>query len=76
MGNNDNENALEAFEYNVKHYPNSANVYDSLGETFEKTGNINAAKENYQMAVNNGEKLNDRNVEIYKKNLKRVTILK
>ena len=76
LGNNDNENAFEAFKYNVKHYPNSANVYDSLGETFEKTGNMNAARDNYQLAVNNGGKSNDRNLEIYKKNLKRVSISK
>lgn len=73
LGNDDYENATEAFEYNVKLNPNSANVYDSLGETFEKTGNIEAAIVNYTMAVHNGEILKDRNLNIFKKNLNRVS---
>jgi len=76
MGNDEYDKAIEIFRYNVEMYPNSANVYDSLGEAFEKMEDFTAAKENYQMAVNNGEKLNDRNLEIYRKNLDRVRVSK
>ena len=76
MGNDEYAKAIEIVRYNVEMYPNSANVYDSLGEAFEKMEDFTAAKENYQMAVNNGEKLNDRNLEIYRKNLDRVRVSK
>jgi tetratricopeptide (TPR) repeat protein len=66
------EKAIEVFEYNVKQYPESANVYDSLGEALEQTGRIKEAAENYELAVKNGKKINDPNLEIFKGNLARV----
>lgn len=42
------EEAIEVFKKNSQLYPNSANVYDSLGEVFEKSGQLKEAKENYE----------------------------
>lgn len=42
------EEAIEVFKRNSQLYPNSANVYDSLGEAFEKSGQLKEAKENYE----------------------------
>ncbi|HQR36148.1 MAG TPA: alpha/beta hydrolase-fold protein, partial [Blastocatellia bacterium] len=45
------DEAITAFKSNVERYPNSANVYDSLGEAYEKSGKLNLAKPNYEKAV-------------------------
>jgi len=54
-----NAEALEVFKKNVASYPRSANVYDSLAEAYEKNGEKNKARENYEkawkMAEQNGE---------------------
>lgn len=42
------EEAIEVFKRNSQLYPNSPNVYDSLGEAFEKSGQLKEAKENYE----------------------------
>ena len=51
--------SIEVFKKNVANYPRSANVYDSLAEGYEKSGNEKAARENYEkawkMAEQNGE---------------------
>lgn len=51
--------AIEVFKKNVVNYPRSANVYDSLAEAYEKSGNEKAARENYEkawkIAEQNGE---------------------
>ena len=66
--------AIELFRKNVENYPNSANVYDSLGEAFEKNGQIKQARDNYEKALNlataNGDQ---RLAAIIKANLERVT---
>jgi hypothetical protein len=43
--------ARELFELNVKLYPDSANVHDSLGESFERAGDLEAALASYERAV-------------------------
>jgi hypothetical protein len=51
--------AIAVFKKNVENYPRSANVYDSLGEAYEKNGDEKAAREHYEkawkMAEQNGE---------------------
>lgn len=42
--------AIEVFRKNTQSYPNSANVYDSLAEAFEKNGQLKEARENYEKA--------------------------
>ena len=43
--------AIDLFRQNVKQYPNSWNVYDSLGEALLMSGNKSEAKENYKTAL-------------------------
>jgi len=72
LQNKEFDKAIEVFEYNVKLYPNSANVYDSLAEALEKTGRTKEATENYETAVKIGKKINDPNLTIFERNLARV----
>ncbi len=67
-----NDEAVAAFKLNVKNYPESANVYDSLAEFYEKNGKLDLAKPNYAKAVELGQ-ANDPNLPVYKTNLERVT---
>lgn len=66
------DKAIATFTANVKRYPGSANVYDSLGEAYENNGNPEQAALNYQKAVRLGEKSGDANLNVYKTNLARV----
>ena len=66
------DKAIEVFTENVRRYPNSANVYDSLGEAFENNNQPGLAKKNYQKAYDKGVILDDPNTAIYKKNLDRM----
>ena len=63
--------AIEVFSSNVKRYPKSANVYDSLGEAYEKDGKMAEAMDNYSKAVQIAEKTGEANLELYKANLER-----
>lgn len=72
LQNEEFDKAIEVFEYNIKLYPNSANVYDSLAEALEKTGRKKEATENYETAVKIGKKINDPNLIIFERNLARV----
>lgn len=51
MGQNKMDEALALFRKNVKDYPRSWNVYDSLGEALAKQGNKKEALANYQKAL-------------------------
>ena len=66
--------AIEIFKKNAANYPNSSNVYDSLGEAFEKNGQLKQARENYERAYNLAKAQSDeQRAEIFKKNLDRVS---
>ncbi len=67
------DEAITAFKSNVERFPNSANVYDSLGEAYEKSGKPNLAKPNYEKAVEFATKTNDPNLPVFKANLSRVS---
>lgn len=43
--------AIEVFKLNVISFPNSGNVYDSLGEAYMKAGNKELAIENYKKSI-------------------------
>ena len=43
--------AIEIFKLNTEAYPESANVYDSLGEGYAADRNIELAIENYQKSL-------------------------
>lgn len=65
--------AIEVFQANVAAYPASANVYDSLGEAYERAGDQARARENYARAAEIGKKINDPNTAVYERNLQRVS---
>ena len=70
--NNDLETAIKIFKENVKRYPNSANVYDSLGEAYETTGQLDLAAENFKKAWDLGEEQDHEFKELFKANYERV----
>jgi uncharacterized protein len=66
------DKAITTFKENVKRFPKSANVYDSLGEAYENDNQFEKAEINYQTAVNYAKKVNHPNLSVYLKNLKRM----
>lgn len=52
------ENAVEIFKINTALYPNSSNVYDSLGEALLRNGDTIAAIDNYKksLAIDTGNR--------------------
>jgi hypothetical protein len=51
IGQKRNTDALEVFKLNAESYPNSANVYDSLGDGYQAVGNKEEAIKSYEKAV-------------------------
>ena len=47
----DGKEAIEIFKLNIKNYPGSANVYDSLGEAYMNSGNREEAVYNYRRSL-------------------------
>jgi len=45
------EEAIEVFRKNVQEYPQSGNVYDSLGEAYAKVGQKDLAIQNYEKSL-------------------------
>jgi hypothetical protein len=72
MGQGNTEEAVAAFKLNVERYPGSANVYDSLGEAYERMGRPELARPNYEKAHALGVQTGDPNVRVFKANLDRV----
>jgi predicted alpha/beta superfamily hydrolase len=66
------DEAIAVFKANVERYPNSANVYDSLAEAYERGGKIDLAEPLYDKARVLGEQNNDPNTAVYKANYERV----
>jgi tetratricopeptide (TPR) repeat protein len=73
LGEGDYDKAITVFKINVERYPESANVYDSLGEAYENQGNLEKAAKNYEKAVMLGEKNGDANLPVYRTNLERLS---
>ncbi len=73
LGKKETEKAISVFTENVKRFPESANVYDSLGEALENKGDLAEAKINYQKAVDLAENMNHPNLGLYKTNYERVS---
>ena len=65
------EDAIAVFKANVERYPDSANVYDSLAEAYERGGRIELAEPLYEKAKILGEQNNDPNALVYKTNYER-----
>jgi predicted alpha/beta superfamily hydrolase len=74
LGDKKLDKAIEVFSYNVKMYPNSANVYDSLADAQETSGALNKAYKNYTKALELAEP-NDANKAMFENNKNRVAKL-
>ncbi len=66
------DKAIKVFKENAKRFPASANVYDSLGEAYEKSGQNEKAEKNYEKAVELAEKENHPYLKVFTDNLNRV----
>jgi predicted alpha/beta superfamily hydrolase len=67
------EEAIATFKINVERYPNSANVYDSLAEAYEKGGKLELAAPLYEKAQLLGKQNNDPNAAIFAANFTRAS---
>jgi Tfp pilus assembly protein PilF len=65
--------AVEVFKANAQAYPASANVFDSLGEAYEKQGSLDLARESYERAARVGKENGDPNTAVYEQNRNRLT---
>jgi tetratricopeptide (TPR) repeat protein len=66
------DEAITIFKTNVERYPESANVYDSLAEAYERGGQLELAAPLYEKAKTLGRQNQDPNVAIYTANFDRV----
>lgn len=67
------QEAVEAFRANAETYPESPNVYDSLGEAQERAGAAEQALVSYRRAAELGKKSNDPNTAVFERNAERLT---
>lgn len=67
------DDAIATFKRNVELYPASANVYDSLGEAYEKTGHIDLATPLYEKAQILSQQNKDPNAALFKANYERAS---
>ncbi|MEP6921251.1 MAG: alpha/beta hydrolase-fold protein [bacterium] len=67
------DEAIEIFKTNVERYPNSANVYDSLGEAYEKSGRLDKALPQYERAQTLSQQNNDPNAAVFAANYTRAS---
>jgi predicted alpha/beta superfamily hydrolase len=65
------DEAIATFKVNVERYPNSANVYDSLAEAYEKNGHLDWAVPLYEKAQALGKQNNDPNAAVFATNYTR-----
>lgn len=72
IGQGNMDEAIAAFKLNVERYPGSANVYDSLGEAYERSGRFELALANYEKAHTVGQQSNDPNLNTFKTNYDRM----
>ncbi|MFN3997052.1 alpha/beta fold hydrolase [Algoriphagus sp.] len=63
------EYAFVLFQYNVDRFPNSANVYDSMGDGLVALGKAKEAVPYFEKAVKMGEVSKHNDLELFKKNL-------
>ncbi len=67
------DEAIAIFKTNVERYPDSANVYDSLAEAYERGGQLELAAPLYEKAQTLGQQNQDPNLAVYKANFERVS---
>jgi predicted alpha/beta superfamily hydrolase len=64
--------SIDAFRYNTEIYPQSANVWDSLGDALDLRGKKDEALASYQKAVSLAVAGGDPNLESFKKHVARL----
>jgi predicted alpha/beta superfamily hydrolase len=67
------DEAIMIFKTNVERYPDSANVYDSLAEAYERSGRLELAAPLYEKAHTLGQQNKDPNLAVYKANFDRAS---
>jgi predicted alpha/beta superfamily hydrolase len=67
------DEAIMIFKTNVERYPDSANVYDSLAEAYERSGRLELAAPLYEKAHMLGQQNKDPNLAVYKANFDRAS---
>ena len=72
LGQGNTDEAVTAFKLNVERYPGSANVYDSLGEAYERSNRFDLALTNYEKAHSLAQQTNDPNLNVFKTNYERM----
>ena len=72
LGQKKFDDAIIAFKRNVEVYPDSANVYDSLGEGLEGAGKFEEANANFQKALELATRSGDGNLSVFKQHVERV----
>jgi tetratricopeptide (TPR) repeat protein len=72
LQNNNIDHAIDIFKANVKYYPDSPNVYDSLGEAQEAKGQLILAKKNYKKAYTLGMEQNHPFKDIFKEHFENI----
>ena len=64
--------SLAAFQYNAGLYPDSPNVWDSLGDALDKLGQKDEALASYRRAVSLAEATGDLNLDAFRKDAARL----
>ena len=72
LGRKEYSSAIQMFKRNVETFPNSANVYDSLGDGYDAKNQPELALQNYRKAVEISEAIAHPNLTIYRANMKRL----
>ncbi|MCJ8319723.1 MAG: serine hydrolase [Colwellia sp.] len=70
------QQAIDSFELNVKNHQYSASAYDSLGDAYRESGQLNLAKNSFSEAVSLAKSNNDSNLSYYEKQLSGVLRLR
>ena len=66
LGSGRPESAIGVFETNVERYPDSPNVYDSLGDAYDAADRLDDAIASYEEAVRRAETVEHPNLEVYR----------
>ena len=72
LGEKKMEEAIAVLRRNVKIYPESVNVYDSLGDGYDANGQLKLAAKNYEIAYKKAVETSHPNLQIYKNNFVRL----
>ncbi len=73
LANGDIEQAIGVFTENTRRYPQSANVYDSLGDALQANGQLDLARDSYARACELAKAGNHMNLAIFQANLAKVS---